>query len=607
MKEESELYIKYIQAFRNQDQQTIEHMIRMGFKADKKRLMELMTCDPLVRETLFNREITIHIDAGDTAGHVYGKFPIYDESGTKIKEAYLGFYPKTSGVLNALIGEGAVLNEVETLRRSKQFETVEVHLPISEEAWRALAAWTYARTKEKHSYVIVKENCLHFVDEALKVAGFSDGLVDKFDPKKVNKLKFKPAMLDLNHYLRYDTREDFMPAVNSILDSRSSALDTGTYVWHQKEAKRLRERANQLSQQSFVNGFFERYHNKDFYQSLFREKTLTLDDMAWLLRNQASGMESQIRDRLLQGYQEANASIKAAYHFNPQYFLWDMAYQLQTSPEKVNGDIKRQLANQKFGKKESSSRMLASHSELDRLYSVNPLRILSRMPTFFYLNSEPGTPMTCENTFILINQTEQTKRQALKSVFILESQAFSRDCEKGLNRLLSGFKPRNEQSLFQYSDCNGGGLEEYRKALIPANSTFESHPDQTAWSRDTALSLHSKKLKQDKDLSMPVLNPSLQFSTDYIPKEARTKSISNALKQDAWGRSMPKPAGFFSYSSMRPGGEKTLTAFAMTSGAPQFPYRSSHSQMGFLSLIDHKGLSLSPSIKVNKISFLSRK
>ncbi len=440
---ESELYAQYIKASRAGNKKEIDSLIQMGFKPDKQRLIELSNNNKALRDILYNRSVIVNIDMGDTAGHVYGKFPIYNEQRTHIKEELLGFYPKEPGVLTAFAGEGAVLNEtLKTGRSMKKFQTVQIRLPITEEAWLRLANWTSSKTKEKSAYVLVSTNCVHFVHSALKIAGYSDGLVDKFDPNLINKMKIKPVMLDLNAYLRYDNRENFFPLLNEVIESREQALQNGSYVWHHKEAIAKRAKANQLTQENFVNGFFDRYHDANFYQRLYQDKPLTIEDMSWLLRNKAPGMEDRIRDTLLQCYHKFPLSMKQQYQFNPKYFLWDIGSQLQTCPESIHTDIQRYISSPATAVQEETIHLVKFNSKPKLFAPAESHTILghsshpfSFLPTFLYVTPANPRNRQCHNK---LEKDKFSKDKIPNNPYV--RQVFVRDCERRLDAILGKSK-----------------------------------------------------------------------------------------------------------------------------------------------------------------------
>lgn len=439
---ESELYANYIKASRAGNKREIDRLLQMGFRPDKQRLIELSNNNKALKDVLYNRNIIINIDMGNTAGHVYGNFPIYNEKRTHIKEELLRFYPKGTRIYSPFVGEGIVLNETEVTKRPlKQYQTVQIHLPITEEAWVRLAHWTSSKTKEKNFYVLVNTNCVHFVHSALRVAGYSDGLIDKFDPIIVNKMKIKPVMLDLNAYLRYDNREVFFPLLNNAIESRTEALQNGTYVQQHKIAMAKRTEANQLTQQNFVESFFAHYHDANFYQRLYQNKPVLVEDMSWLLRNKAPGMENKIKDILLQSYQNLPVSIKQQYQFNPKYFLWDMGYRLQTCPESIDPEIHKLISIQEISAPKKNIPMVQFKPGSKRFISTESFRVdrSSNLPTFFYLNPSNSHTRQCHQ---YLAKEKSSAPKSPNNPYV--KQVFSRDCEQRLNAHLGIAKAKHE-------------------------------------------------------------------------------------------------------------------------------------------------------------------
>lgn len=503
---ESELYAKYIVASRAGNQKEVDQMIQMGFKPDKQRLVELSDSNPDLRNILYNKTVTVHIDTGSTAGHVYGKFPIYDEVRAEITEEYLGYYPKTTGIINSLFGEGAVFNEVqEKGRLDKQFKTVQLELPVTEEAWVRLAGWTANKVKEKKPYVITTKNCVDFVHSALQVAGYSDGLVDKFDPKLVGELPVKPIVLDLNGYLRYDKREEFFPSLNQIIEPRSEALQNGSYAWHHKEAKAKRMQANEATHHNFVNGFFDQYQNESFYQRIYKDKPLTVLDMSWLLRNKAPGVEERIRENLLESFRRAPAKIKQQYHFNAKYFLWDIGKQLQAHPESISSEMRQLLLNSKNAIRQQGL-MLVDCSEFIGRHS------LSSLPCFFYDFQKKDSPSYLQGS--LYRPGFQTNQYALKTAFTLESQVFSKDCEEALSRLLGS--ARKDNGLVRYAE--NGVVKSAANLSVNSVANFGTNPaaNDMRWSTNQS-STPKLKLNSERTALLPYYTDKSGFATVKDP------------------------------------------------------------------------------------------
>lgn len=292
---EQERYLKYITAHRAGDKAVIEKMLLEGFRPERQRLVELAEKDKVIRDALFNKKITIRIDVGRITGHVYGDFPYYDEEQDKILESSFGYYAEEERFPRSVFGPGIVRDERhETERITESFPKQEVDLPLTEESWIKLAHWITKKRKDKSYYILIGQNCSRFVDSALKEAGYADGLMDKFDPEKVQSLDFRVIKIDMVQYFRYDKRELYHPhAQIPILDSHSEDLQSGVVAHLLAKAKEERSQSARQSHENQVNAFFDKYHDTHFYKTYFKDKPLTIEDINWFARNSIAGLEKQ--------------------------------------------------------------------------------------------------------------------------------------------------------------------------------------------------------------------------------------------------------------------------------------------------------------------------
>lgn len=605
---ESELYAKYITACRTGNKKEIDQMIQQGFRPDKQRLIELSNSNPDLQKILFNRRITIHIDMGNTAGHVYGKFPIYDELRTNIKEEFLGFYPSKLSGISAFMGEGSVLDERQDSKRVlENFDTITVSLPLTEEAWRNLANWTSGKKKEKASYVLTSTNCVHFIHSALQLVGYSDGLIDKFNPKDVNKLKFKPVMLDLNNYLRYDKREDLMPVLNQVLESRGSDMQNGSYVRLYHQAQVQREQANKITKENFVNGFYDYHHNVHFYQKLYRNKALSLNDMSWLLRNKAPGMENRIRDTLWQSYNMAPTKLKQRYQFNPKIFFWHLSYQLQTCPQGIDPELQKLLSSSGLEREQAMISLYPNTNNLTVCFASS----FCFAGSFLYWNSGQQLAMQCEN---VIGKEKSDRNQARKSAFILESQAFSRDCERSLDKTLGflRFSKKEFQDSVHVLSAKELSSSHIASGRVASNHFIASHlePDPFVSSRNLGRNPHRNLENSSRSLR----GQNLQHSSSFTIGSLSIGSFSTGSQGLKGGVLVSRPQSHKGFESAaltlqfqslqrKNGGLKIPGAHMANLG---LKYLESVKPANALELTKYKGLSShfshnsTHSIKVNK-------
>lgn len=318
---ERDNYLAYIIAVREKDKKSIQQLLENGFRPNRRQLVALAGVDPLIRQRLLNRTITIYLDGGQTAGHVYGTFPIYNSKNNTIEQRTVGFYPKDQGMSNALGGKGALKDEItETRRVFEQFETLQVTLPLTEEAWVQLAYWMEAQ-QEIRNYSLYKKNCVRFVHEALKAAGYSDGLVDKFNPSAVRAMRFKPIHIEMPKYYRMATLSKYIPGMSFIVRPEGISMGSRWKLdWYMK-AERQREIANARSHANQINSFFETHHTYEDYQQFFYGKSFTYEDIRWLIHNKIPGMDYKIRAVLSQAYQNAPDSIQQRYRYTENNFI----------------------------------------------------------------------------------------------------------------------------------------------------------------------------------------------------------------------------------------------------------------------------------------------
>jgi hypothetical protein len=321
--DERESYLAYIIALRTGDRESVNQLLESGFRPDRHRLMELTYIDPLFKKILFNREITIYLDVGHIVGHVYGEFPIHSSEHNRIKKKIVGFYPRTNSFYQIFIGAGSLKDEVtETGRAFEKLEKIQATLPLTEEAWVRLSYWMELKQKEIRSYSIYKKNCAGFVHDALKAAGYSDGLVDKFNAGELRRLSFRPIHIEMPRYLRISSLSKVLPGLSFVV--RPEGLKIGArwkLDWY-AVAEEQREIANKKSHTNQMNCFFDTHHDSDFYRIFFRGKSLTYDDVKWLIRNNAPGMRGKIKAIVSQAYRDAPKDIQQRYGDSEENFSW---------------------------------------------------------------------------------------------------------------------------------------------------------------------------------------------------------------------------------------------------------------------------------------------
>jgi len=252
-----DLYVEYITAMRLGNEKKMSEMILRGFRPDRTELIELVRKNVDIRELVFNRTITVFLDTGHRTGHVYAELPVYEAARDRIVKKTIGFYPEQEGIPDSFFAKGVLKDEkIETGRALEKLNRIQVSLPLTEEAYIRLGHWNAVKQRKIDDYVLHRNNCATFVDQALKASGYEDGLVDKFDPRAIENMDLSPIRLYMMKFFRFDKMH---PCEQRFL-VRPETSGISLPLLQQK-ARDQRAKANEATYLNFMNVVYDHMMN----------------------------------------------------------------------------------------------------------------------------------------------------------------------------------------------------------------------------------------------------------------------------------------------------------------------------------------------------------
>src|SRR3990167_1136979 len=209
-------YIAYIKEMRELPLSSEEKSALTKFMFKEEEFTALLNQSDALRDTFYNRKVTINMHTDELVGHVSGNLPVLCKKDNSIYEVKnLGLDPKRFTVTALLKTEGSVYVQDRSLDKNKLLQAT---ISITEEQYRKLAMLTANAQENPPVYQVWglnHENCIHWLDNTLKEAGIVGGIKNKFDYEKFKQLDFKAIKIPARFYFDDYYIENNQEVINS--------------------------------------------------------------------------------------------------------------------------------------------------------------------------------------------------------------------------------------------------------------------------------------------------------------------------------------------------------------------------------------------------------